>query len=261
MSMVTTSGKSTQARARMKLSSASVSVRGRRREKNEDSVLAEDAAGLFAVADGMGGHVGGGEASALLCALMAGELMETDTTNGLDFAQASVTLDRAVSVAVDGMRDLVKSRPELCNMGTTLVFGWFLGSELYYAHSGDSRLYILRNDQLHRLTKDHSIVESLCESGVITESERSKCPLKHVITRYIGPASRDGRLDINSRPLRPADRLIFLTDGITDKLDDEAMRKAACFANSPRELCQWLRVAAQEAGAGDDLSCVVVECG
>lgn len=235
------------------------SQQGARRDRNQDHVLVETSAGVFALADGMGGHEGGAEASELLCAVLAGELMQADVRDDFNVRSAAEVFQAAISVAVDGMRELGRACPDLRRMGTTVVVGWIIDRTLYFGHVGDSRLYLCRDGKLTRLTKDHSFVEELCDRGVVSESGRHTNIWRHYLTRYVGPSSTDARLTVNQLDLADGDRLIFLTDGVTDSLSQETIRKAAEQACSAGELCRWLIAAARNAGAGDDTSCVAVE--
>ena len=242
-----------------RLTAGKASKRGTRREGNEDFVVAEQEAGVFIVADGMGGHPGGAEASEFVSSVLAGELMETPRTADFGLSEAKAAFYRGVANAIKGMREIARSCPCLSTMGSTLVAGWFVNDELYYAHAGDSRLYLLRDKTLKRLTCDHSLNEELRQAGLSKDRQRQLNRWRHCITRYVGPASRDSRIDIRRLTLRPNDRFILLTDGITDALTDDAIERAAQSAKTPTELCNWLITAARGAGTPDDTSCVVVD--
>ena len=243
----------------LSVSSAVVSEKGISRQENEDYALADDLAGVFVIADGMGGHEGGAEASQLVCSVIATELMEAKIDDEFSLADANFTFCNAISSALDVMRSVTDACPALHHMGCTLVVGWKVGRTMYYGHVGDSRLYLLRDRKLTKLTQDHSLVEELYKSGAISQEQISRHPWKHCITRHVGPASRDYRIDVGSLALQSGDRLVFLTDGISDVLKDESIGAAAMSARTPEELGQWLARAAQEADARDDRSCVVVD--
>ena len=245
-----------------RLKSAALTECGASRAHNQDHVLADDLAGIFVAADGVGGRDGGAEASELLCAVVAGELLETETVGNFRLSDAKAAFDRAVATATNGMKELGHVCPAMSSMATTLVSAWYVNDNVYYAHAGDSRLYLLRGKRLQRLTVDDSLVEALCQAGVVSETDRQTNVWRHVITRYIGPSSNDCRLHVDQLQVRNGDRLILTTDGITDTLYDDALAGAANSAfpfNTPEELCRWLVHAAKEAGAQDDTSCVVVD--
>lgn len=230
------------------------SIRGARRDHNADYVLDEPLAGIFAVADGMGQHAGGAEASELLCAVLAGELMETDTSGEFNLARARETLQAAILLAQDGMHELAEVCPCMRKMGSTLTVAWIVNGVLNYGNVGGSRLYLLRNKALARLTKDHAGVQSRC-----AQCAQGTNRGRHVITRYVGPSSPCSHLDVNCLKMQVGDRLVFVTSGITDVIDDDAIQNAANLAKSPAELCRWLQISASHADADDDTSCLVVD--
>ena len=238
---------------------ASISKRGSHRDGNQDFTFAEDDAGIFGVADGVGGHAGGAEASELLCASLMGELLEADRVAVTDLDSAHKVIQRAVDAATEGMRELSRVCPTLSRMGTTVVFGWIVNGDFYYGHVGDSRLYLFRNNRLTQLTRDHSLVEELYSAGVISQSVCKTHPWRNILSRSVGASSRDARADVRQMQIREGDRLLFLTDGITDVLTDDAVRRAASAAVSPQELCRWLVGAAKNNQSADDMSCVVID--
>lgn len=244
---------------RLEFRSARLSQRGVARDQNEDYALCEECAGVFAVADGLGGYEGGAAASELLCAVVAGELMETRTGPGFGIDDAKAALEGAISTAIDGMKEIANGNPTMASMGSTIVVAWLVNGHIYYAHAGDSRLYLLRNKGIRRLTCDDSMVERLCQEGAVSESDRRTNTWRHYLTRYVGPRSKDTRIHVDQIQIEPGDRLILLTDGITESLEDEAIRRAANLARTPAELCRWLSIAANSSGARDDMSCVAID--
>ena len=242
------------------LESASLSVCGAERDHVEDCVIANDESGIYGVADGVGGCYGGAEASGQVCESFINALKETDISAPFTVADAKAAFDRALDQALLLMAKQVRHRMELSKMGTTLAIGWIVEGRLYYAHAGDSRIYLLRKGELVRLTKDHSFLEELRQSGQFSEPELAQHPYRNAILRCIGPASRDSRLDVSSLWLRPHDRLLFLTDGITDVVSDKQIAALAEEVTHRKTLCEVLVKSAQRGGSQDDLSCVVADC-
>ena len=242
------------------LQSASRSLCGTRHQHDEDFVIAEDLAGIFGVADGVGGNYGGAEASEFVCSVLAEELLETNTDCHFGLGAAKSAFRHAIDVAMDGMNQMVVECSDLDHMSTTLAVGWVVRGRLFYAHAGDSRVYLYRDGELIRLTKDHSFAEAMRQSKEMTDEDIASHPYRNVITRCIGPASDDNRLDVASLWLRPRDRIIFLTDGITDVIDDESILGLATCHPERQELCDALVHTAQFSGSRDDVSCVVVDC-
>lgn len=246
--------------AKWTLASEAKSQCGKRRQYDEDSVIAEDAGGIFGVADGVGSDRGGLEASHFLCSVIVEELLETDTTSSFGIHAAKAAFHHAIDVAMDGMSNLALSLPDLNRMATTLAIGWVIEGRLFYAHAGDSRIYLLREGKLTRLTEDHSFVQVMRNFTSMSERELSNHPFRNVVARSIGPSSCDVRLDVSSLWLRPRDRLLFMTDGITDVVGDDLLQELAATINDRSKLCDSVTEIAEVCGAGDDLSCVVVDC-
>lgn len=228
---------------------------GRVRGHNEDALWprpeSERVAGgeaadpfLAAVADGMGGHVGGEVASGLAieAALEAGG-------GPVERVQA------ANAVVVDAAR----RRPRLAGMGTTLTLAVFSGTELEIGHIGDSRAYLLREGALEQLTRDHSLVAEMVAAGELRPEEAPVHPFRSVITRALG-IERAVAVDRVLRELLPGDRVLLCSDGLTTMLEDA--RIAELLAGSAvREAAAALIGAANRAGGLDNISVVLVDVG
>ena len=166
------------------------------RSNNQDSAFAGTY--LYLVADGMGGHAGGDVASALATKTMAPlDVEPTDTTRA-----TAESLRKAVLGANRKLRETVGDRPELAGMGTTFTGFVTVGDQLALAHIGDSRLYLLRDDTLTQVTRDHTFVQRLVDSGKITEEEAKTHPRRSVLMRVLGDV--DSSPDIDSDVLDPA---------------------------------------------------------
>jgi len=150
---------------------------GQRRSSNEDALLLRET--VFAVADGMGGHLAGEVASAAALepiAALDGEVFSSATN-------AATALTGAVRAANAHVMALAEENPQFRGMGTTLTAVLVEGVRIHVAHVGDSRAYLLRNDTLSRLTIDHTLVQQLIDIGEITEEEAAQHPQRSVITR------------------------------------------------------------------------------
>lgn len=250
----------TAGESEFKLNSVAISLRGTCHKVNEDHICSNDRSGIYLLADGMGGHDGGAIASEFVCRTAYGELAERKrpAVPTADFAKRAIR--NAVAVSMHGMRHLSVQCPPLVKMGTTLVVGWIVDRNLYFANVGNSRLYRFCGRRLERLTTDHSLVEELYQCGIITDRQRKTHPWRHRITRYVGPSSKDSRIDFGEVKLRVGDQLLFVTDGISNVLSDRSMGRAARSAKSAEELGRWLVAAAKAADSHDDLSCIVVDC-
>ena len=219
---------------------------GRVREGNEDALLVRD--GLFAVADGMGGHLGGEVASSL--ALEVVERMSERSEGSL--AERVAEANRAVFE-----RSLLDRR--VSGMGTTVTAIEVDGSVGRIAHVGDSRAYRLRGETLEPLTEDHSLVRELVRAGEITEEEAREHPNRNVLVRVLG-TEREVEVDEGEVDLRAGDRLLLCSDGLTGMLDDAAIRDALLATAGDAEAAATRLVdLANEAGGADNVTVVVLD--
>lgn len=225
---------------------------GRTRQINQDTPFADDDLGLWAVADGMGGHKGGEVASAV-----AVEHLESAYRSGGD-----ATLDNlldATAAANTAVWDRADEDPDLHGMGTTLVAVARLSDEeLAYVNVGDSRIYLLRDGLLERLTADHSLVEELVREGAITPEEAKTHPRRNVITRVLGMEPWV-QADANTITPYTGDRYLLCSDGLHGELDDARIGSVLRRLADPAEAAAELVRLANEAGGRDNITVVVVD--
>ena len=222
---------------------------GRVRKSNQDRILVDEDLGLWVVADGMGGHAGGAEASRLAC-----EAVGESVAHGMP-------LNDAFEVAHSRVRSQQEEQPALSDMGTTLVAVREHGEEFELAWVGDSRAYRYnRNDaMLECLTRDQNVAGRLLHSGRITEAQARAHPQRHVLTDCIG--QRAGLPTIESFRIgwRSGDRLLLCTDGLSGEVSDDEISKWLGEIASPRAAAEQLAHQALEAGGHDNLSLVVLD--
>ena len=192
-----------------------VSDVGKVRENNEDS-LAVFAPEMYAVADGMGGCAGGEVASALAVKTLRAQIAEVPI--------GEAHLRRAVSAANEAIWKIALAHREYEGMGTTLTVLHIEAGAAYWAHVGDSRLYLFREGTLRQITRDHSLVEALVEKGSITREEARVHPKRNIITRAVG-TEPDIVVDTGTFPLCSGDRLMLCSDGLTTAAEDEEIRR------------------------------------
>jgi len=197
---------------------------------------------LAMVADGMGGHVGGEEASRL--AVEAAVAAEGDAVKRVLAANAAV-----VRNALD--------RPRLAGMGSTLTLAVFTGDAVEIGHIGDSRAYLYRDGALTQLTRDHSLMADMIASGELTPEQASVHPFRSVITRAIGMESRVV-VDKLRRDLQPGDRVLLCSDGLTTMLADAQVAALLAGGEAPQAAAALI-AAANLAGGLDNISVVVVD--
>lgn len=221
---------------------------GQLRDHNEDAVF-PDGAGetaapfLAAVADGMGGHVGGEIASRTAL----------DAAIGTDGSP-----EERVLAGNDAVLARVGDEPQLAGMGTTLTLADISESgRVELGHVGDSRAYLLRNDELHQITRDHSVVAELIEAGDLRPEEAPFHPYRSVITRALG-LERIVAVDEHDLRLVDGDRLLLCSDGLNTMLEDEAIERILSDAADPTAAVNSLIDAANDAGGYDNITVVVV---
>lgn len=230
---------------------------GCQRENNEDSFgyfEPEDdeqflhKGRLAIVADGMGGYEGGQEASHLA--------VETVSTfyrdrNGGDPQQA---LNEALLAAHDRVREYGFAHPRLRGMGTTCTAIALVGYALHYAHVGDTRLYLIRDGQITQITRDHSYVGRLVESGIISREEAEKHPQRNILTAALG-TSTELIMDSPGHPetLQSRDALVVCSDGLWGQVQDSEIL-AAVANQSPEAAGRALIDLARERGGPDNIT-------
>lgn len=229
---------------------ASLSERGQRRETNEDGVLV--AGDLLAVADGVGGHLAGEEASAIALA----ELRRLIGREPHDPAESLLHAFGAANARVHA----ASSSPARSQMATTMVAALLSDSLLTVAHAGDSRAYLLRDAALQQLTVDHSLVATLVDQGLIDEQEARRHPRRSTILRAVG-LDETVLPDVLSCPALHGDILLLCTDGLTDALDAKEIEATLHHSDTLDGAVERLAFAARQLGSGDDVSIVAARLG
>ncbi|MEQ9408679.1 MAG: protein phosphatase 2C domain-containing protein [Fuerstiella sp.] len=235
-----------------------VSVTGNYRENNEDNYVVDDAQRFFIVADGMGGQNAGEKASAIAVEVIPQQLEQRMNFDGCSKSEAVAAIDRSVEQANTEIMALSEVDPSVRNMGTTVVFLVRSGENFYIGGVGDSRVYQLRDGQLTQLTKDHSLTQALLEAGTINEEEAKTHRYRNVLYRYLG--TRDGAAGTDASEIRPqsGDRFFLCSDGVTDGIDDDAIRSLLSASDDPQHVAQSLIDAALAGGSRDNITAVVV---
>lgn len=231
------------------------------RTHNQDALAIIDEAGVWAVADGMGGHVGGEVAAQTAIATVRAEAAAS--SNLLRNGQASPTdaLTDLISRAHDAILNRASSKSKLKGMGTTIVLLAIVSGPApvaYLAHVGDSRAYRFRSGTLTLLTKDHTLIEKYLERGILTVETAKTHPERHVLTRALGVGATV-KPTITAFPLLPEDIVLLCSDGLTKMLEDEDIRTIfAAGQPDPTQVCDRLVTAALDRGGEDNVTVVVV---
>ncbi|MGX9346079.1 PP2C family protein-serine/threonine phosphatase [Microbacterium sp. KNMS] len=229
---------------------AAVTDRGRKREINQDAVLAQFP--LFVVADGMGGHIGGEIASASTIAQLQRVVEHGDIT--------PEAIEEALQRAVGDIGD----HPETTDEGTgTTVTGIYLHADgeedaWIVLNIGDSRVYLDRDDAIAQITVDHSLVQELVASGRLSPEEAENHPYGNVITRAVGP-SESVIPDYVRLDVRAGDRFVICSDGLTKELTDYGILHFLRQNPDPAAAIEAMLAAALENGGRDNISIIVVD--
>ena len=217
---------------------------------------------VVAVADGMGGHEGGEVASELTLTTLQNQLLQLD----LDWNDNAVLMNAVTQICenVNAAVVAMNENPPYAAMrnkpGATLVWALRLGSRVFIGNVGDSRAYRWSaRDGLQRLTKDHSYVQDLIDSGRLKEEEAWGHPDGSVITSHIGMA-RGMQRDVFLHLVRPGDKLFLVSDGVVDMLRDETIAEIAAAHSEPRALCGALVEASNDAGGADNITVAALFC-
>jgi protein phosphatase len=221
---------------------------GKVRKRNEDSYLAKPDTGVWAVADGMGGHDAGDVASATVVAALDTVVRPRSAAELL--AQCG---ERIVS-ANARVRQIASERGGVM-MGTTVAV--LLVYDAHYAcvWSGDSRIYLVRGGEISQISRDHTQVQQLVDEGAITKEEARHYPGRNVITRAIG-VSDDPELEMENGGLRAGDVFILCSDGLTGHVTDDEILECARVGKA-QEICDALIDLTLERGAHDNVTVVV----
>ncbi len=231
--------------------SASATHVGLVRKLNEDRTLARPEIGLWAVADGMGGHGGGDVASQAVVSALNSIRKPTSAPVFLrDFEARIAGVNRE-------LRDIARERAGAI-IGTTLVAVLIHGSHFACVWCGDSRAYLMRRGVLTQVSRDHSEVQDLIDSGALGVEEAKTWPRRNVVTRAIGAADM-ADLEIFDGPAAAGDRFLLCSDGLVNHVsDNEIARRLAL--RSADQACDELIGLTLQRGAADNVSVVVIDC-
>ena len=242
---------------------------GRVRQRNEDSALVISTEslgestlppyGLYIVADGMGGHSEGHMASQLAARIAARDVMSHIFPPFLQIGASEPS--QPVQSILESSLQTANWEVHRANAesGTTLTATLVLGERLYIAHVGDSRAYLIQDEdgEAELLTLDHSFVQRLQDTGQITEEEAAVHPQRNILYRAIGQGDRLS-IDTFSRPLPKPSWLVLCSDGLWGVVDIEFLKASVTSAATPQQACDELVEAALHAGAPDNVTVIIV---
>lgn len=225
------------------------------RTSNQDDYYIDPEGRFFIVADGMGGHAGGQEASHLATAAIKTFLNQQWSTK----TATERLLEQALQQANHAILEDQRRHPERADMGTTVVVVTFRDGDLqpWCAHVGDSRLYRLRGHHLEQLTQDHTWIAKAIQSGEVSPSQSRNHPWRHVLSQCLG---RDDLSELEIQPieLHSGDRLLLCSDGLTEELSDHLIASHLKSIRACEAAATALVNSAKQRGGRDNITVVVV---
>ena len=241
---------------------------GLRRQANEDSYCARPDLGLFVVADGMGGHAAGEVASRVTVEAIEEHLASTRArdgrTPGAGAGEASpptsaARLRAAFALANHRIAEQSAADASLRGMATTASAVWIdADGTAVVGHVGDSRVYLWRGGIIERITSDHSWVEEQVRAGALHPSDARRHPWRNVVTRAIAGGA-DPLVDVADLRLRPGDRLLICSDGLSSVVADERLERELGERRPPGTTCETLVSLAIAEGGPDNITVVALD--
>jgi serine/threonine protein phosphatase PrpC len=242
---------------------------GRMRTNNQDACLSmvispsmvgePPAIGFFVVADGMGGHTDGEQASAVTVQTLAQRVIDEIVLPhlmGRERSSDQKTIAEVLSDAMLAANDATQQN--VPNGGTTATCAVIRGDLAYIAHVGDSRAYLISEGNMELVTRDHSLVRRLQELGQLTPEEAEVHPQRNVLYRAIGQGE-ELEVDAATRRLPPSSRLLLCSDGLWGLVDDQKMMEVLEKHTNPQAVCDQLVELANEAGGSDNITALLIQ--
>ena len=248
----------------MKIICKGLSDTGRKRDHNEDSFLIDEELGLFVVADGMGGHAGGGTASRIAVETIDTEIRKAREQQNRPLSADAPLADSplpeilrfAVESACGNIFKAAQVDPRLAGMGTTTIALMIKGGDAFFAHVGDSRAYLVRGDLVQQISEDHSLVNEQIKAGMITAEEARHSRYKNIITRSVG-FEREVAVDVMGLVCEVGDTFVLCSDGLSNLVEDKEIldigRKP-----SIDDIPKALIALANERGGDDNITVICV---
>ncbi|MEC1514127.1 protein-serine/threonine phosphatase PrpC [Bacillus subtilis] len=226
----------------------------------------EDDAGIFkgkdefilaVVADGMGGHLAGDVASKMAVKAMGEKWNEAETIPTAPSECEKWLIEQILSVN-SKIYDHAQAHEECQGMGTTIVCALFTGKTVSVAHIGDSRCYLLQDDDFVQVTEDHSLVNELVRTGEISREDAEHHPRKNVLTKALG-TDQLVSIDTRSFDIEPGDKLLLCSDGLTNKVEGTELKDILQSDSAPQEKVNLLVDKANQNGGEDNITAVLLE--
>lgn len=248
----------------MKFLAAGQSDKGVSRQNNEDNFCVDEDLRLFIVADGMGGAAAGEIASRMAVETIRNHVKRSSAGNepfvgGYDkrFSGASNRIASGIRLANQSIYEASQSNVKWRGMGTTVAAALLDGSKMSIAHTGDSRIYLIRTSSIIQLTDDHSIVSEQVKSGLLTKEEAEGSEVRNIITRALGSAP-SVEVDLDEIDIMDGDRVVLCSDGLTTMVPDSVILSTVAVSGEPDRACSALIDIANKNGGKDNITVAFV---
>jgi protein phosphatase len=236
------------------MDAAGLSHIGLVRKKNEDNFILDREHNLFVICDGMGGHKGGDTASRIATEIIGSAFSRGDEQDKI------AALNNAIIKANDSIWQAGLEEIEFHEMGTTVTAAFIENDSLTIANVGDSSLYLLRENQIKKITRDHTLAQQMVIDGLLKESEVRTCSYNHVLTRALG-VQEEVHIDNFTIEIKPRDYIVLCSDGLSDMLEDieilSIINHYRSDANA-EQLAEKLVNAALDKGGYDNITVIVL---
>jgi protein phosphatase len=248
----------------MRIEAAGLTDVGCVRKHNEDNLLVDAGMGLFVVADGLGGHAAGEIASQIVVEKVAqfvAQTREKDRTWPLEY-DTNLSFDGnrlrvALLLSDQAIAEDIRKNPERETMGSTVVASLLHHRRVTLAHVGDSRAYLLNEEGIRQVTRDHSWVAEQVAHGILTQAEARVHPFRNVITQALGNGG-DLEIEVQEFELKDSDRLLLCTDGLSGMVGDQQIWDIVKNAPTLQAAVDRLIHTARENGGEDNITAVLV---
>lgn len=225
------------------------------RKSNEDRCYCDASNGLFFVADGMGGHRGGSQASQILVETLPELLTDLPSHDPADVERAIM---KAIDVSQQRMACYAERDPRLYRMGATLAVVKVVDDFLYMTHLGDCRIYLVREARIHRLTDDQTFVQVVVNAGMLTEEEARRDPRRHLVLNAVAANGVSEPTEVQRLQLRPGDRIILVSDGLTGAVSDPEILETVLDHPNAQNAADELVLEALHQGSRDNVACIAI---
>jgi protein phosphatase len=224
------------------------------RSNNEDNFVVDLRQRLFVVADGMGGQDRGEVASSMAVDLIPRVLhSHLSSAETPEQALLQAMLETNQRIVAEG-----RTQPEGRRMGTTAVVALQHNGQVYISSLGDSRAYLIRDNEVHQLTVDHSVAQALVSTGALTPEEARYSPYQHVLHKFLGCVDLNSATEVHPFTPKNGDRLLLATDGMTNHITDDDLRTGPEQFPDPQVWIDHLVKKALDHGSRDNVTGVVV---